>query len=59
MSRRNTMPSATKPVRQDGEPRESTEDRRDREVLERARHDYRSGKLETVPLEQVKRELAD
>ncbi len=59
MTRRSTMPSATKPARQTGAPRESEEDRRDRELLEQARLDYRSGKLEAVSLEQLKRELGD
>jgi hypothetical protein len=39
--------------------RESAEDRQDREALESARAELRAGGLETVPLEQAKRELGD
>ena len=39
--------------------RESAEDRRDREILEKARAELHAGRLETIPLEQAKRELGD
>ena len=59
MNRRTVMPLEAAPSDAENLPGESATDRRDREILERARHDLRAGRLEAIPLEQAKRELGD
>ena len=59
MNRRTVMPLKAAPSDTQNLPGESATDRRDREILERARQDLRAGRLETIPLEQAKRELGD
>ncbi|MDO8381114.1 hypothetical protein [Phenylobacterium sp.] len=59
MSRRTVMSSAARPPETANVPGESAEDRRDREILERARQDLRAGRLDVTSLEEAKRELGD
>lgn len=59
MNRRTVMPLEASSPDTANLSGESAADRRDREILERAREDLRAGRLETIPLEQAKRELGD
>ena len=59
MPRRSAISLEAHPTRKGDGPVESPEDRRDRETLERARREFRAGRLEAIPLETAKRELGD